>query len=79
MMDTEQAPEIAELNDALLKSIGEVAGCEEHVHQLKAQIEHIKQVIIGDRIEWEDFPPASRLAFAQLLKDYHATNIKRTD
>jgi hypothetical protein len=36
---------------------------------LKAQIEHLKQVVIHDRIEWEDFPPASHLAFAQLLKD----------
>jgi hypothetical protein len=33
---------------------------------LKAQI---KQVVISDRIEWEDFPPASRLVFAQILKD----------
>jgi hypothetical protein len=39
------------------------------IASLKAQIEHIKQVIIGDRIELEDFPPDSRLAFAKILKD----------
>jgi peptidoglycan hydrolase CwlO-like protein len=60
--------EVAALNAALLKSIGEVSGGEEHVAQLKAQIEHLKQVVISDRIQWEDFPPASRLVFAQILK-----------
>ena len=37
--------------------------------ELKAKLEHLKQVVIHDRIEWEDFPPTSQLAFADLLKD----------
>jgi hypothetical protein len=45
--------------DALTEQAAETAA-------LKAQI---KQVVISDRIEWEDFPPASRLVFAQILKD----------
>ena len=39
------------------------------IAELKAKLEHLKQVIIQDRIEWDDFPPTSQLAFADLLKD----------
>jgi uncharacterized coiled-coil protein SlyX len=39
------------------------------IAELRAKLEHLKQVVIHDRIEWEDFPPTSQFAFADLLKD----------
>jgi hypothetical protein len=53
--------------DEILESLPEASFEQSaEIAALKAQI---KQVVISDRIEWEDFPPASRLVFAQILKD----------
>ena len=39
------------------------------VAALKAQVAELKAAVISDRIEWEDYPPASMHAFEKLVKD----------